>query len=233
MGTKHCKKHAACVYRVLDFHSCHKERLFRDSASFLRLDSRLLSQKEVVGHAKLRTVSTLHLPLASWSPTSTLRAQPTSRLQAGKIFVLQDALLLPHAACSHAWSFRSFDVAQSVRRNTSNCHKVTRQPKSARLPPCCLQIHPALLSAPLRCLLISLLYPLLITSRLLSTDKVQMLPPSSAMQPCCPRPTPLPSAVTQAATALLAAGCLSGRLGPDFCYLLYTLVIAYRVKSLQ
>lgn len=94
--------------------------------------------------------------------------------------------------------------------------------KSARLPPCCLQIHQALLLVPLQCLVISLLDAHLITSRLLSTDQVQMLPPLPAMQPCCPQPPPLPSAVTHAATALLAAGCLSGRFGPDFCYLLFT-----------
>ena len=94
--------------------------------------------------------------------------------------------------------------------------------ESARLPPCCLQIHQALLWAPLQYLIISLLDPLLITSRLLSIDQAQMLPPLPAMQPCCPQPPPLLSAVTHAATALLAAGCLSGRFGPDFCYLLFT-----------
>ncbi|DBB00865.1 TPA: hypothetical protein ACH3X1_000784 [Trebouxia sp. C0004] len=72
---------ASTTARVLDFQSCHKERLFRDSASSPRLHSRVLSQKEVVGHDQLRTVSSLHLPMASWSPTSTLRAQPASRLQ--------------------------------------------------------------------------------------------------------------------------------------------------------
>ena len=128
--TKHCKNCGACVYSVLDFQSCHKERLFRDSASSPRLHSRLLSQKEVDGHDKLRTVSSLHLPMASWSPNSSLRAQPASRLQvAGNRSVAQDALLLPCAACGHAWSFCSFGVAQSVHINSSNCYKVfTSQP---------------------------------------------------------------------------------------------------------
>ena len=146
--TKHCKKHAAYGYRVLDFQSCHKERLFRHSASSPRLHSRLLSQKEVVGHDNLRTVSSLHLPLASWSPTSTLRAQPASRLQvAGNIYVLQDALLLPCAACGHSWSFCSFGVTQSVHINSSNCYKVfTIQPDCLLVAcrytkPCCWHLY--------------------------------------------------------------------------------------------
>jgi len=144
--TSHCKTHEACVYRVLDFQNHHKQRPSQEVAPSLH--SRLLSQKEVVHHDKLRTDSSLHLPMASWSPTSTLRAQPASRLQvAGNISVMQDALLLPCAACDHAQSFCSFGVAQPVHINSSNCYKVLTSQTDCLLvacrytKPCCWHLY--------------------------------------------------------------------------------------------
>lgn len=101
--TEGCNGRGACVYRVLDFQSHHKERFSPDFANFPSLHSTLLSQKEVVDPEKLRTVSSLHLPMPTWSPTNTLKAQPASRLQvAGNRSVAQGALLSPRAACDHA-----------------------------------------------------------------------------------------------------------------------------------
>ena len=126
--------HGACVYRVLQFQNHHKQRLSQEFANSPSLQSRLLSQKEVVGRDKLSTVSSLHLPMASWSPTSTLRAQPASRLHvAGNRSVVQDALLLPHAACGHARSFCSSGVVQSLHSNSSNCCKLSQVSQIASL----------------------------------------------------------------------------------------------------